>query len=149
MVGEQRDVEKHQFIPEDYFCELRKEALFAGDRPMELDIGCGDGRFLLEMAKHYPQRDFLGLERLLGRVRKVCREKIRLRKRKRYIARAEKSLVDAFLAHRLPLARAETALPAFPKARYSVTVLEIESAHDGKQVSVRIRDSGVASPPRT
>ncbi|MEZ5302639.1 MAG: hypothetical protein R3F11_18685 [Verrucomicrobiales bacterium] len=37
------------------------------------DLGCGDGRFLLRMAAHFPERNFLGVERLLGRVRKVCR----------------------------------------------------------------------------
>ena len=73
MAGEQRDVEKHQFIPLDYFRELERGEIFDPDRPMELDIGCGDGRFLLEMAVEHPDRDFVGLERLLGRVRKVCR----------------------------------------------------------------------------
>ena len=73
MVGEQRDVEKHEFVPEDYFRPVEKESLFPGDRPIELDVGCGDGRFLLAMAKEHPDRDFLGLERLLGRMRKVCR----------------------------------------------------------------------------
>lgn len=74
MVGEQRDVGfHHQFVPENYFAEAARASFFPGDRPLELDIGCGDGRFLLEMAAQYPERDFLGLERLLGRVRKVCR----------------------------------------------------------------------------
>lgn len=31
-----------------------------------------DGGFLLQMAAHYPERRFLGIERLLGRVRGVC-----------------------------------------------------------------------------
>ena len=39
-----------------------------------LDLGCGDGSFLLAMAQAYPDRDFLGVERLLGRVRKVCKK---------------------------------------------------------------------------
>ena len=73
MVGEQRDVEKHEYTPADYFREAEKKDLFPGDRPMELDVGCGSGRFLLAMAKAYPDRDFLGLERLLGRMRKVSR----------------------------------------------------------------------------
>jgi tRNA (guanine-N7-)-methyltransferase len=77
MAGEQRVDEKHQFIPEDYFRELKQAELFEGDRPLELDVGCGDGRFLLEMAQHFPERNFLGLERLLGRVRKVCRRAAR------------------------------------------------------------------------
>lgn len=66
-----------QFIPADYFRELRREEIFPGSAPMELDIGCGEGSFLLAMARHYPERRFLGLERLLGRVRKVCRQAAR------------------------------------------------------------------------
>ena len=30
------------------------------------------------MAEHYPERDFLGMERLLGRVRKVCKKAARI-----------------------------------------------------------------------
>lgn len=62
------------FQPEDYFRELRKEELFPNpERPLEVDLGCGDGTFLRAMAAHYPERDFLGVERLLGRARKVSR----------------------------------------------------------------------------
>ncbi len=77
MGGEQRDDAMGQFIPEDYFRELKREAIFGSDRPMEVDVGCGDGGFLIEMAAHHGDRDFLGLERLLGRVRKVCKKAAR------------------------------------------------------------------------
>jgi len=30
--------------------------------PFHLDLGCGRGRFLLQMAQQYPQRNYLGLE---------------------------------------------------------------------------------------
>ncbi len=46
----------------------------AASKLFEVDLGCGDGGFLLQMAAHYPDRYFLGVERLLGRVRKVCRD---------------------------------------------------------------------------
>ncbi len=74
MAGEQRDFETHQFIPQDYFAEVKREELCPHDRPLELDVGCGDGRFLMEMAAKFPDRQFLGTERLLGRVGKVCRK---------------------------------------------------------------------------
>ncbi|NNM28589.1 MAG: tRNA (guanosine(46)-N7)-methyltransferase TrmB [Akkermansiaceae bacterium] len=48
--------------------------LFTGGAPLEVDLGCGDGSFLLAMAREFPGRHFLGVERLLGRVRKVCRK---------------------------------------------------------------------------
>ena len=50
-------------------------SLFPGrpDAPLEIDLGCGDGSFLLEMAARTPEHNFLGVERLLGRVRRTCR----------------------------------------------------------------------------
>lgn len=60
-----------EFIPADYFRVLEKSELFPENRPLEIDLGCGDGSFLLGMAAEYPDRNFLGVERLLGRVRKV------------------------------------------------------------------------------
>lgn len=51
---------------------LAPSDIFGADGPFEVDLGCGDGGFLLQMAAHYPERRFLGIERLLGRVRGVC-----------------------------------------------------------------------------
>jgi tRNA (guanine-N7-)-methyltransferase len=63
-----------ELIPADYFRPLRREEIFPDPaRPLELDIGCGDGTFLLDMAAHFPERDFLGVERLGGRVSKIVR----------------------------------------------------------------------------
>jgi len=63
-----------EFMPQDYFTETSVEDIFGNSNPLEVDLGCGDGKFLLEMAQKYPERNFLGVERLLGRVRKVCRK---------------------------------------------------------------------------
>ncbi|HVJ46496.1 MAG TPA: tRNA (guanosine(46)-N7)-methyltransferase TrmB [Luteolibacter sp.] len=63
-----------EFVPAHYFQKLDPAEIVRGDRPLEVDLGCGDGKFLMEMAAHYPDRDFLGVERLLGRVRKVCKK---------------------------------------------------------------------------
>ena len=52
---------------------LRLEELFTQPQPAELEIGCGDGGFLLEYARRHPERNFLGVERLLGRVRKLSK----------------------------------------------------------------------------
>ena len=38
-------------------------------RPLEVEVGCGRGRFLVARAKAHPECDFLGIERMLGRVR--------------------------------------------------------------------------------
>jgi tRNA (guanine-N7-)-methyltransferase len=52
--------------------ELRR--LFPCERPLELELGCGDGSFLVQSARLHPDRNFLGIERLLGRARKVERK---------------------------------------------------------------------------
>ncbi|NNE92549.1 MAG: tRNA (guanosine(46)-N7)-methyltransferase TrmB [Verrucomicrobiales bacterium] len=63
----------NEIFPENWFARLEAGDLFADDRPVEIDLGCGDGGFLLEMAARFPDRNFLGIERLLGRVRKIWR----------------------------------------------------------------------------
>ncbi|MEM1296690.1 MAG: tRNA (guanosine(46)-N7)-methyltransferase TrmB [Verrucomicrobiota bacterium] len=68
--------ERLEFVPRnaDYFQESRVQDLFDREAPMELDLGCGDGGFLMAMAAEFPDRNFIGVERLLGRVRAVCRK---------------------------------------------------------------------------
>ena len=50
---------------------LHLEDLFPVQQPTELEIGCGDGGFLFQIAQQHPGRNFLGVERLLGRIRKL------------------------------------------------------------------------------
>ena len=69
--------ESYEFTPADYFSPIRVEELFARQAPLEIDVGCGEGAFLVAMAKGNPQRNFLAVERLVGRVRKVCRRSAR------------------------------------------------------------------------
>lgn len=38
-------------------------------RPLEIEVGCGKGRFLTQRATENPDCDFLGIERMLERVR--------------------------------------------------------------------------------
>ena len=53
---------------------LRLEKMFSVQQPAELEIGCGDGGFLLEWASRHPKKNFLGVERLLGRLRKLSKK---------------------------------------------------------------------------
>jgi len=71
-----RPAEALEWKPEDYFRRARLEEIFPQrvGAPLEIDLGCGDGGFLLAMAERYPERNFLGVERLLGRIRKVSRK---------------------------------------------------------------------------
>ncbi len=65
--------ERVEWIPADYFARITWDQIFPRSAPLEVDIGAGEGAFLLEMARRHPERNFLAIERLLGRVGKVCR----------------------------------------------------------------------------
>lgn len=67
----------NELYPDEWFARLERSDLFPDDGPIELDLGCGDGSFLIRIAEHFPERNFLGVERLLGRVRKVSRKSVR------------------------------------------------------------------------
>ena len=62
-----------EFMPADYFARQLLTDIFPRPGPLEIDLGSGEGAFIIAMAKRHPERNFLGVERLLGRVRKVCR----------------------------------------------------------------------------
>ena len=49
-------------------------ALFSRPQPLEVELGCGDASFLVEYARQYPARNFIGVERLLGRLQKLDRK---------------------------------------------------------------------------
>lgn len=51
-------------------------AAFGRQAPLELDLGCGRGRFLLARAAANPGMDFLGVDRLLIRLRKLDRRAV-------------------------------------------------------------------------
>jgi tRNA (guanine-N7-)-methyltransferase len=63
-----------EIIPTNYFAPLDLEAIYGRDAPIEIDLGCGDGSFLVEIAAANPARDFLGIERLPGRIRSAHRK---------------------------------------------------------------------------
>lgn len=48
--------------------------MFPRPQPLEVELGSGDGSFLVNYAKLHPERNFLGVERLLGRLRKIDRK---------------------------------------------------------------------------
>jgi tRNA (guanine-N7-)-methyltransferase len=52
--------------------------LFPQTQPLEVELGCGDASFLIEYARQNPGTNFLGVERLLGRIQKLDRKGRRL-----------------------------------------------------------------------
>jgi tRNA (guanine-N7-)-methyltransferase len=49
-------------------------ALFCQPQPLEVELGCGDASFLVAYAGGSPARNFIGVERLLGRLQKLDRK---------------------------------------------------------------------------
>jgi tRNA (guanine-N7-)-methyltransferase len=56
---------------------LDVSGMFPLPQPLEIELGSGDGSFLANYAKLHPERNFLGVERLLGRLRKLDRKGLR------------------------------------------------------------------------
>ena len=65
------------YRPDSYFERLDLSRLFASNRPLVIELGSGDGSFLVEYARLNPEKNFLGVERLLGRLRKIERKGLR------------------------------------------------------------------------
>lgn len=57
---------------------LPLDALLTEGRPLEIEIGCGNGRFLVARAQKQPETLFIGIERMLSRVRKLDKKARRL-----------------------------------------------------------------------
>ena len=53
---------------------LDLEELFSKPQPLEVELGCGDASFLVEYARRNPEKNFIGVERLLGRIQKLDRK---------------------------------------------------------------------------
>src|ERR1043166_3086963 len=75
----------HRFLPRDEMPSLLYRLpsilerldlalLFPRHRPLEVELGSGDGSFLAEYAASHPEQNFIGVERLLGRIRKMARK---------------------------------------------------------------------------
>jgi len=60
--------------PASYVERVPVEKLFDAPQPLEIELGAGDGSFLVAWATQHPGRNFLGVERLLGRLRKIERK---------------------------------------------------------------------------
>jgi len=59
------------FRPKSWTSRLSLENMFSVSQPLDVEIGCGKGRFLTALARKNPGRNFLGVDRLLARLRKV------------------------------------------------------------------------------
>jgi len=84
---------------------------YCRETPVELEIGCGNGRFLAAQAKKNPDVTYIGIERMLGRVRKLNRKAERLPARNLHALRLEAFYTFYYL---LPEHRLRTVYVFFP-----------------------------------
>src|SRR5260370_15886135 len=88
---------------------LDLEKLFGRNACLHVDLGCSDGSFLCTLAQRMPEKNFLGIERLLGRVRAAARKAARIGNVR--LLRMESSYAVRYL---LPPASVETFYLLFP-----------------------------------
>jgi tRNA (guanine-N(7)-)-methyltransferase len=55
---------------------LPLSSLFPDNHPLEVDVGCGRGRFLLARARNHPGVNYLGIDKSLLRLRKIDRKSV-------------------------------------------------------------------------
>ncbi len=85
--------------------------LFPRAQPLEVELGSGDGTFLAQYAAGHRERNFIGVERLLGRMRKLDRKAGRLGLENVRCVRIEASY---FLEYLLPPATAQVLHVYYP-----------------------------------
>lgn len=76
---------------------LNLAGLFPAAQPLEVELGSGDGSFLRDYAALHPERNFLGIERLLGRLRKLDRKGRRAGLKNLRVIRIESSYLLEYL----------------------------------------------------
>ncbi len=108
------------FVPANYFSILEKSEIFPeARRPLEIDLGCGDGEFTAGMAKLMPERDFLAVERLKGRVEKTLRRISAAGLGNARVLRLESAYTVAWLLPTAGVARLHLLCPdPWPKKRH-------------------------------
>src|SRR5438552_2275528 len=85
--------------------------IFPKAQPVEVELGSGDGSFLVEYAARHLGHNFIGVERLLGRIRKMDRKGLHLRLTNLLGVRIESSY---FLEYLLPASSAMALHVYFP-----------------------------------
>jgi len=91
--------------------QLDLARIFPKPQPLEVELGCGDASFLVDYAKRHPEGNFIGVERLLGRLRKLDRQGRRAGLANLRGVRIESSY---FLEHLLPPASVSALHVYFP-----------------------------------
>jgi tRNA (guanine-N7-)-methyltransferase len=110
-----------EIILTDILSPIALREVFWNDRPVEVDLGSGPGKFLVEAAQKIPDRNFLGIERLLGRMRKTRRRAFELGIDNVRLLRMEMEYAVKYLLPRESIFRFHLSFPdPWPKRRHHV-----------------------------
>jgi tRNA (guanine-N7-)-methyltransferase len=101
----------YEWKPQSIVERADLSAVFGRRAPLEVDFGCGEGAFLLQRARNFPERNFLGTERLAGRVEKVCRGVARERLQNVRLLRLESAYTVEYLLPAESVALAHVLFP--------------------------------------
>lgn len=112
--------EKHPEDSQIEFFDERYELLTTdATGPVELDLGCGVGRFTTELARKFPERLILGADVMRGRLRKLIKRNARLGVPNCRVLRIEARLLVGRLLMDASLDRIHLLCPdPWPKGRH-------------------------------
>ena len=126
------------FRPENWTDPLPLDRMYAKAQPVEVDVGCGKGTFLLASARAHPEINYLGIDRMLRRLRKVNRKVARERLSNVRLVRVEASYAIRYLLPADALSAAYIFFPdPWPKRRHHKRRLFTLSFLDALHKSLR------------
>jgi tRNA (guanine-N7-)-methyltransferase len=116
------------FNPESLIDRFDLERLYAKQQPLEVELGSGDGSFLAGYAASRPASNFMGVERLLGRLRKLDRKGLRLGLTNLRLFRIEASYLVEYMLPRQSASAIHIYFPdPWPKRRHRKNRLVTEA----------------------
>ncbi|MEO6184141.1 MAG: tRNA (guanosine(46)-N7)-methyltransferase TrmB [Verrucomicrobiota bacterium] len=129
---------------------IELEKIFPNAQPLELELGSGDGSFLAKYAQEHPEHNFIGVERLLGRLRKIDRKGLRAGLTNLRLVRIEASYLLEYLLPKKTVVALHIYFPdPWPKRKHRknrlinevFTVLTKEALQEGGTVYLRTDDA--------
>ncbi|MCX7872766.1 MAG: tRNA (guanosine(46)-N7)-methyltransferase TrmB [Verrucomicrobiae bacterium] len=95
-------------------------SFFPRKQPLEIELGAGDGTFIVQYARLHPEHNFLAVERLLGRARKVEKKALRYGLENLRVIRIEASYFAQYLIPQSCVAKLHIYFPdPWPKPRHA------------------------------